>query len=222
MNALFCYDQCMDNSQIKFPDLAKELITLLEEDQNEWREHAYREYATRDKSKLRLKKQRLRNRVHERAEHMLSVLKTIGEPSVTNIGTEGALAVSVLAMHSSLETTRQVLRLFNELYARDKSNTRYASIPAMTDWIAILEHEQQRFGTIWLMDKRDEPFLPTVKDFEHVNERRAEYGIEPLRWPKLLAIPEEKQPWLARPIDELVMRDPTDEEYREFEQDYIS
>lgn len=52
-----------------------------------------------------------------------------------------------------------------------------------------------------------------VDDFAHVNERREGYGIDPLRWPKSLAIPEPEQPWLKRPLAELVMREPTEAEY---------
>ncbi len=91
----------------------------------------------------------------------------------------------------------------------------------MTDWMLILEPKPQRFGTIWLFDEEKEPFLPTVDDFEYVNVRREEYRIEPLRWPKSLAIPEEKQPWLKRPLSELRMREPTQKEYNEFLKDYL-
>lgn len=47
------------------------------------------------------------------------------------------------------------------------------------------------------------------------------YGVEPLRWPKSLAIPEGKQPWLKRPLSEAVMRDISEEEFREKYQSYL-
>jgi hypothetical protein len=74
---------------------------------------------------------------------------------------------------------------------------------------------------VWLSNENNEPFLPTVQDFEGVNERRAEYDIEPLRWPKSLAIPVSKQPWLKRPLSKLVMRDPTIEEYNDLLRDKL-
>lgn len=85
----------------------------------------------------------------------------------------------------------------------------------MTDLALLLERKPQRFGTQWLFDEHKWPFLPTVEDFEHVNERRAAYGLGPLRWPKSLAISESEQPWLTRPLSELVMRDPTEDEYKQ-------
>jgi hypothetical protein len=210
----------MAASNIRYPEQAQELAHLLEEDQIEWREYARKEFEMQDKANLKPDKQILRQHVQKRAERMLEILTKIEEPSISNIGTEGALAISVLATHTSLEVTHDVLRAFNDLYTRNKEDTRYQSIPAMTDWLAILEHRPQTFGTIWLMDEAGYPFLPTVEDFEHVNGRRTEYGVGPLRWPKSLAISEAKQPWLNKPLSGLVMRDPTDEEYAAFEHDY--
>ena len=212
----------MDHASVKFPEQARELADLLDQDQDEWREYARKEFEAHDKSSLGSDKQLLRWRVAKRARRMLEILEDIGEPSISNIGTEGCLAISILATHASLKTTRCILKSFNDLYARDKTNTRYQSIPAMTDWLAVLERKPQVFGTIWLMDQQGYPFLPTVEDFEHVNERRAIYDVEPLRWPKSLAIPEEKQSWLAKPLNELVMRDPTNAEYSVFEHDYLN
>lgn len=206
---------------IKFPELAQELANLLDQDQDEWREYARKEFDTQENDSVLSDKRILRQNVQARADRMLDILKEIGEPSISNVGTEGALAISVLATHTSIGVTRHILKSFNDLYSRNKKDARYQSITAMTDWLAILEHKPQTFGTIWLMDEQFYPFLPTVQDFERVDERRAAYGIEPLRWPKSLAIPEDKQPWLDKPLSELVMRDPTSDEYADFEQDYM-
>jgi hypothetical protein len=83
----------------------------------------------------------------------------------------------------------------------------------MTDALLIMEGKPQRFGTQWFFDANNYPFLPTVEDFEHVNERRKQYGIEPLHWPKSLAIAEAEQTWLSRPLCEAIMRRPAQEEY---------
>ncbi len=211
----------MQDTELKFPNLAKELANLLKDDQAEWREYALYEHQSSDNSDLLTKKKTLREHVQKRAGRMLEILEEIGEPSLSNIGTDGALAISILATHNSIETTRRVLKSFNDLNTRDKTDARRASIPAMTDWLAVLEHKPQTFGTIWLMDEQGMPFLPSVKNFESVNERRTDYGIEPLRWPKSLAIPEDQQPWLNKPLYELTMRNPTAEEYAKFGQDYL-
>jgi hypothetical protein len=194
------------------PEYTKELVHLLEEDQKEKRE-AGRAYFTAAPETFAAKQAELAEHSRRRAERALHILGKIGEPSLSRIGTEGARALSVIAVHASADAARQILAAFTKCYERDPADTHLEAIPSLTDWVHIMERKPQRFGTIWLFDKRKQPYLPTVADFEHVNERRAAYGIGPLRWPKSLAIPESEQPWLKRPLSELVMRDPTDQEY---------
>lgn len=204
---------------ITYPAHAEKLVQLLQEDQDEWRAFARKGFESKDKAALKSKKTLLKQRVHQRAERMLQILSEIGEPSLANIGADAARAMSVLALHDSLDTLRVVLRAFTSISDRD--NTYYQAIPSMTDWTLILKHKPQRFGTMWLFDENKEPFLPTVEDFNHVNERRAEYGLEALRWPKSLAIPESQQRWLKRPLSEIVMREPTQQEFSVFTKDYL-
>lgn len=206
---------------IAYPEEAKELIRLLKQDQEEWRNFAQTEFEAKIKSTLKVKREILRQKVHQRARRMLQILNEIGEPSLSNIGIEAAQAISILALHDSINTLQIVLGAFVSCFEHQRENTYYQALPSMTDWLLLLEHKPQRFGTIWLFDKNNKPFLPTVEDFEHVNKRRSEYGIEPLRWPKSLAIPESKQPWLKQPLTELVMREPTKQDYNDFARDYV-
>lgn len=206
-----------------YPKQANELIKLLDADQKEYKAFS-REYywnsqsldGTAIKAKAIFKKH-----VHARAKRMLEIIEEISEPSLTNIGEEAAQAISILATHSSLDNTRKALTAFESCYARNPEDTFYQAIPIMTDWVRVLERKLQRFGTMWLFDKNKYPYLPPVEDFEHVNERCTKYDLEPLRWPKSLAIPEERQPWLKRPLSELVMRKPTDSEYVELTADFM-
>lgn len=133
-------------------------------------------------------------------------------PLLDYIGPEAAAALSILATHYSLDATKRVLAAFDQCFLRSPENTNVQSIPAMTDWVAVLEHRPQKFGTIWLFDENEQPFLPTVDDFSRVNERRIAYGVGPLRWPKSMVIPEENQLWLKQPITEVILRDPTEVE----------
>ena len=208
---------------MQYPKQSIELQNLLKEDQDEWKEFAKIEFESGYKKQPKIEKLRkeLRQRVQERASKMLIILDKIKEPSIHNIGQESALAMSVLATHTSLKTTKKVLKAFNDLYKLKPNDTRYQSIPAMTDWVAFLEHRPETFGTIWIFDNNSYPFLPTVKDFNDVNIRRERYGIEPLHWPKSLAIPLSKQPWLKKPLTQLVMREPTDEEYHSNADPYL-
>lgn len=196
---------------MKYPDQSIELINLLAQDQVEWKAHAKAEFVDKlPASKLQDLKLDLRKKVAERGERALQILNEIDSmPSLDNIGSEAAVALSVLATHYSLDATKQVLAAFEDCYKQSPENTQASSIPAMTDWVAIQEHRPQKFGTIWLFDSNNHPFLPTVEDFGNINERRKTYGIGPLRWPKSLVIPEKDQPWLKKPISEAVMRAPT-------------
>lgn len=208
---------------MKYPDKSKELINLLSIDQSEWKAYVKAEYI--DKSlaeELRKLKVTLRKNVALRGERALEILNEIKSiPSLDAIGKQAAIALSVLATHYSLSATKQVLAAFESCYEQSPQNIQLASIPAMTDWIAVLEHRPQKFGTIWLFDSNNYPFLPIVEDFEDINERRNKYEIEPLRWPKSLVLAAENQPWLNRPISEINMRPPTKNELRTLSEFYI-
>lgn len=191
---------------------------LLAEDQRDIKEFS-RKYYWRGEAGTKKAESQANRRyweaIHRRTERMLRILDDIGEPSISNIGRKGAVAVSVLATHDAPNALQPVLKKFEQIYADNKNDCHFQSIPAMTDLLLILNKKPQRFGTRWLFDKNKWPWLPTVEDFAHVNQRRAAYGLEPLCWPKSLAIPEVEQPWLKRPFSEMTMRDPAPEEWRE-------
>lgn len=198
---------------MKYPQYAQELTQLLEADQKEKKDFAQRFLMASDDSQFENEKQNLIANTRKRTARMLQILDEIKEPSLSNIGNEGALAMSVLASHDELTVLDKILAAFQAVYEHDKNDCRYQSMPAMVDASRLAQRQAQYFGTQWFFDDNKYPFLPMVEDFEHVNERRREYGIEPLRWPKSLAIPESEQPWLSKPLEELVMREPTVQEY---------
>jgi hypothetical protein len=200
---------------MKHPDQSQELIRLLKDDQVE-KGDLGRAYFHLDDTAYKAKQEALRLSTRRRVIRMLQILDEIEEPTISNVGAAGAQAISILAIHDSIDTLRKVLAAFMSLYERSPKDTFYQAIPSMTDFLLVLERRPQRFGTQWLFDKKRRPFLPTVEDFSHINERRSKFGIEPLRWPKSLAIPLSEQPWLERPLSELTMRDPTEGEYRDF------
>lgn len=168
---------------MNFTNKAQELISLLAQDQAKWRAYAKSEFVDKlPTNELYELKLALRKKVVERGERALQILDEIGgSPSLENIGSEAAIALSVLVMHYSLDATKKVLSAFEACYKQEPDNTQVTSIPAMTDWIDVLEHRPQKFGTIWLFDSNNYPFLPTVEDFENINERRKTYGLELLR-----------------------------------------
>jgi hypothetical protein len=210
-------------SDLCYPAQTKELMQILEEDQAEYKAVASLYWENKESgTQYKVRQTELTEHFRKRAKRALEILDQIKEPSLSNIGAEAAQALSIIASHaSSRRILVKVLAAFNDYYKRNKEDTYYQAIPSMTDWLLIADRRPQRFGTIWLFDKNKQPFLPTVEDFEHINERRAEYGIEPLRWPKSLAIDESHQSWIKRPLEELIMREPTYEEYAEIMKDFI-
>jgi hypothetical protein len=197
---------------ITYPQYTNELLKLLNADQTEVKAVG-RIYWHGQKTTYNTARTQLKQHTRQRAARMLQILEEIGEPSISNIGSEAAQAVSILALHEGGAVLKLVLALFDQGYKRDKNDTYYKAIPSMTDWLLLSERKPQRFGTQWMFDSHQQPFLPTVEDFVQINERRAQYDIETLHWPKSLAIPEPEQPWLKRPLSGLVMRTPTDAEY---------
>jgi len=142
---------------VTYPQQAQELIALLKADQDEKREAGRAYFYASDKKLLAAKRAKLKQKTQKRTARMRQILAEIEEPSISNIGVGAAQAVSVLALHDSLDVLRRVLKIFDDLYERDKNNAYYQAIPSMTDRVLILERKPQRFGTQWLFDAAKQP-----------------------------------------------------------------
>jgi hypothetical protein len=200
---------------MQYPKFSNELIAMLAQDQTEMKELArlyISEGATESYSR---KKAVVQSGNARRVERALAILAEVKEPSLSNIGKKGSLALSVLALHASFAELETVTDAFQRCYDRDKKDCAYDLIPAMVDWLLIQRGMPQEFGTQWLFDEHNYPFLPTVDRFttiEELNVRRAVYGRESHKWPKSLVMTDQEQPWLKRPLSEAVMRMPTKRE----------
>lgn len=204
-----------------YPDESKELTDLLDEDQKEYKKFAKKYLLSNNKSSLEKERLVLVKHFRERAKKMRRIVKKIGLPSISNIGKEANIAVSVLASHASIEDTKFILDIFNKIYKKNKEEVNFESIAALSDIVLVFEHKPQEYGTIWFFDNNLQPFLPTIRNPKELNERREKYGLGPLRWPKSLALDESLQPWLKKPINELIMREPTKKEYLDNFKNYI-
>jgi hypothetical protein len=173
-----------------FPEFRQELVKLLEEDQEEIRNHYKKLKALGPEEERGLLNQQLNEHCHIRAKRMMEIIETIKEPSISNIGQEGSEAVSVLALHSYLDEMKKVLATYEEVYKRNPDDVNKESIPSLTDRIMVLEQKNQLFGNNWMLDKSGKYFLVPVKDFEHMNQRRAKYGLNPRMKPTVYAVGE--------------------------------
>lgn len=197
----------------RYKEYAQELEKMLHDDQKEWKAFWSEYFDKQNGPDFEKEFDHIRNAQSGRSARMLTILDAIKQPSISNVGMKGSQAISILALHDKLGVLRKVLSSFESLYIENREDSYHQAIPSMKDRVRILERKPQIFGTQWELDENGYPFLPTVEEFSTVNERRLLYGIEPLRWPKSLAIPESEQPWLKKPIQDAPMRDITDEEF---------
>ena len=207
--------------KVKYPHYQEELAKLVEEDQTEARGHYQKLKALSLESEKNTLNDQLKTHCHERAERMMQILDEIGEPSITNIGVPGSEAVSLLALHSYLDEMKRVLTAYEIAFRRDPADVYNESIPSLTDRIMVFEYRTQLYGNNWSIDKNGKFFLIPVRDFDHMNERRAKFGLNPRMRPTVYAIGEEKYP-LGRGEAQVSDQKPlTNQEYDAFTKGHI-
>lgn len=206
---------------VKYPHHQEVLEKLAEEDQREIRSHYQKLKELSSESEKQLLNDQLKKHCHARAERMMQILEEIKEPSISNIGLSGSEAVSLLALHSYLDEMKKVLAAFETAYAKDPANVYNEAIPSLTDRIMVFEHRTQLYGNNWSIDKDGGFFLIPVRDFKHMNERRAKFGLGPRMRPTVYAIGEEKYPLGKGEAQESDQKILTDTEYEDFTRDHI-
>ncbi len=205
----------------KYPQYQAELARLVEADQTEARGHYQKLKALTLKSQKTALDGQFKAHCHDRAERMMQILAEIKEPSISNIGTSGSEAVSLLALHSYLDEMKVVLAAYEAVFVRDPEDVYSESIPSLTDRIMVLEHRMQLYGNNWSTDKDGTFFLIPVQDFEHMNERRATFGLGPRMRPTVYAIGEEKYPLGKGEAQASDQKPLTDDEYKAFIEGHV-
>ncbi len=198
---------------VKFPKQREELLRLCADDQQDLRQNLHAISLLKSESEKEQKYLEITKRCHARTHHMLRILNEIKRPTVKNIGMDGSEAILTITQHSYLPVMERVLALYEQEYQKNPTNICGRFIPALIDRIRILKHKKALFGTQWTIDKKGVPFLIAVEDFKNVNQRRASYGLEPIRRPINLAVGAIKYPLgkgLAKATDQ---RDLTKDEY---------
>lgn len=202
--------------KVKYPDLQKILILMDKEDQEEVRGHSNKlSKLNTEQEKEQLSKD-LARRCHLRARKMMTIIKEIGEPTLSNIGQAGSEAINVLTLHAYKEIMEEMLAIYNNLYRGNPSNFYYQAIPALTDKLMILNERKQFYGTNWNITKDKKFFLIQVKDFGMANKRRAIFGLGPIKRPVILSVGAEKHPLGTGDAVADDQKELTDEEYESF------
>jgi hypothetical protein len=206
---------------VKFPREREELLRLAQEDQEEIRENSKRIGDMTSKAEQERQFTVIASHCHLRAQRMLAILSEIKIPTVENIGKDGCEALLLLTQHSYLSVMKKIQDIVERIFKHDPNNVAAAYIPALKDRISILEYRKQLYATQWTVNKNGEPFLIAVYDFPHVNERRAVYGLQPVRRPVNLAAGAIKYP-LGRGLAKATDQKPlTDEEYQQYSAHYL-
>ncbi len=207
--------------KVRYPQYQEELAKLVEEDQVEARGHYQKLRALALESEKQTLSSQLKDHSHQRAERMMRILAEIKEPSISNVGISGSEAVSLLALHSYLDEMKQVLVTYEAVFKRNPDNVYKESIPSLTDRIMVLEQRTQLYGNNWSVDKNGKFFLIPVQDFEHMNERRAKFGLGPRMRPTVYAIGEEKYPLGMGEAQASDQKPLTDDEFKEFTKGHV-
>jgi hypothetical protein len=206
---------------IAFPHYQKELVKLGEEDQQEIRSHYQKLKLLESEEEKEQLTTSLKAHCHARAKRMMEMLREIKEPSISNIGPDGSEMVSVLALHSYIDEMKEVLAAYQTAYKRNPDDVCSESIPSLTDRIMAFEQRKQLYGNNWMVDKNGKFFLIPVEDFEHMNDRRAKFGLGPRMKPTVYAIGEDKHPLGQAKAEASDQKELTDEEYAEFTKGHL-
>ncbi|HVI60636.1 MAG TPA: hypothetical protein VM535_00595, partial [Candidatus Saccharimonadales bacterium] len=75
--------------------------------------------------------ERFRAKAKKRADRMIEILNIIGAPTIENVGKDGSQAISVLALHTSLDTMKEVLKSFEDSYKNDPKSVYNEAIPSL-------------------------------------------------------------------------------------------
>ncbi len=109
------------------------------------------------------------------------ILNKIKEPSVENIGYDGAQAVWLIAQHAAddLGFMKHILKLMKSIAKVNPSNSYHQGIPYLIDRINMLEGKPQIYATQFKSGPKGELAVYKTRDIAHVDKRRSKFGLGP-------------------------------------------
>ena len=172
------------------PDLRKELLTMLEQDQRIRQEHQaiFVKTATPPdkvfvpKEELDRKNQELFEKMKQLDEthtaRMKEIIGQYGWPGYNLVGQDGSQAAWVLVQHSGdLEFQKRCLELLTEAASGDDAS--WGNVAYLTDRILVAKGKPQVYGTQFRPEQGQVVPFP-IENEEQVNQRRAEVGLPSL------------------------------------------
>lgn len=200
-----------------YPKIEKELCNLEQQDQEEVIALFSKTYDNEQFIKERLK---IANNAMERVLKAEKLLAGI-DPTNRNIGTNGSQAFITLVLHSKLIIMEKVAGKYLQLYRKDKESVPAERIPSLLDRISILKTRKQIYGTQWMNDENEQPFLIELHDYENVIKLRKSFNLELISLPHNLSKKGEEYPLGKGTASKSNMRPMSDKLYEQYSKYYL-
>jgi hypothetical protein len=152
-----------------FPDIAKELIAMAEEDEEMVKEQQLKPTQER---KWGENHQKHFNRLQE-------IIKEIGWPTISKVGEIASEKAWLLVQHADehLEFQRLCLSLMQK---EEKDEVSKQNIAYLTDRICVNSHQPQIYGTQYYQDENGKMLLRPIKDLKIIDQLRKEMDLDEL------------------------------------------
>lgn len=110
-----------------------------------------------------------------------AILERYGWPGAEAIGYSANTTVFMVIQHANLAQQDRYLPLMRKAVKEGKAPA--SQLALLEDRVALLHHQKQRYGSQveWNMKTNTYSLLP-LEDPEHVDERREEVGLRPLKY----------------------------------------
>ncbi len=166
-----------ENPLVKEPDLRRELLKRVEQDQSIRKELISKGVERPDSAILA----RMRAIDTSNTERVRAIVRQYGWPSPELVGRDGAEAAFLIVQHSDLAFQKEMLPLVEKAYR--SGGLPGQSYALLLDRVLVGEGKPQVYGTQakrfeeW---KGQEVELEPIEDEANVDKRRAEVGLFPL------------------------------------------
>lgn len=109
-----------------------------------------------------------------------AILETFGWPGAEAIGSSANTTLFMVIQHSGIVQQEQYLPLMRKAVQDGKASA--SQLALLEDRVALLLHRKQRYGSqvAWDMKSNTYKLLP-LEEPQHVDERRKEVGLQPLK-----------------------------------------
>ena len=165
-------------SQLSKPDLRRELLRMVDEDQK-----VRRDWIAQDASKPNPKAMEAMRALSARQIYRLDrIIATGGWPTPMQVGIDACEAAFMVPQHADPKTQIRYFPVISTAYRAH--SVRPPDFAMFTDRVLLAQGKRQRYGSVaTAIDKwvNGVPSLEPIEDEANVDKRRAEVGLMPLK-----------------------------------------